>query len=273
MEWVEITGKTVEEATLLALEQLGVAEHEAEIEILESAKAGLFGRVRGESRIRARVRPLTPRAKSEERGRGRSRTAQPANGETLEGSTPSPDSRPPRRKPAPRTERTERTERSERTGRSEPADQSVIEAGTSFLEGLLVAFGVSATVTTGEQGPYTEFRVEGDPAGLGVLIGPKAQTLQAVQELLRTVIYHRVGESSVRVLLDVAGYRERRRVALEAFTRKVAAEVAELGERRVLEPMSAMDRKVVHDTAGTLPGIVSQSEGEDPYRRVVLAPA
>ena len=261
MEWVEITGKTVEEATLLALEQLGVAEHEAEIEILESAKAGLFGRVRGESRIRARVRPLTPRAKNEERGRGRSRTARPADGETLEGSTPSSDSRPPRRKPTPRAER------------GEPADQSVIEAGTSFLQGLLVAFGVSATVTTGEQGPYTEFRVEGDPAGLGVLIGQKAQTLQAVQELLRTVIYHRVGESSVRVLLDVAGYRERRRVALEAFTRKVAAEVAELGERRVLEPMSAMDRKVVHDTAGTLPGIVSQSEGEDPYRRVVLAPA
>ncbi len=264
MEWVEITGKTVEEATVLALEQLGVAEDEAEIEVLESAKAGLFGRVRGESRIRARVRPLTPRTKNEERGRGRPRTARSAEGEPLERSAPSSTSRPPRRKPAPRAERGEG---------GEPADQSVIDAGRAFLEGLLVAFGVSATVTTGEQGPYTEFRVEGDPAGLGVLIGPKAQTLQAVQELLRTVIYHRVGESSVRVLLDVAGYRERRRVALEAFTRKVAAEVAELGERRVLEPMSAMDRKVVHDTAGTLAGIVSQSEGEDPYRRVVLAPA
>ena len=66
---------------------------------------------------------------------------------------------------------------------------------------------------------------------------------------------------------------ERRRVALEAFTKKVAAEVVAVGERRVLEPMSAMDRKVVHDTAGSLPGIVSQSEGEDPYRRVVLTPA
>lgn len=264
MEWVEITGKTVEEATVLALEQLGVAEDEAEIEVLESARAGLFGRVRGESRIRARVRPLMPRTKNEERGRGRPRTARPAEGEPSEGSAPSSTPRPPRRKPAARAERGDA---------DEPTDQSVIDAGKAFLEGLLVAFGVSATVTTGEQGPYTEFRVEGDPAGLGVLIGPKAQTLQAVQELLRTVIYHRVGESSVRVLLDVAGYRERRRVALEAFTRKVAAEVAELGERRVLEPMSAMDRKVVHDTAGTLAGIVSQSEGEDPYRRVVLAPA
>lgn len=254
MEWVETTGKTVEEATALALEQLGVAEDEAEIEVLESTKAGLFGRVRGESRIRARVRPVSPRAKSEDRNRGRNRSERPSG-----------DSAP--------TERAPRVRSAQRSEGGGPADQSLIDAGTKFLEGLLVAFGVNATVSTGEQGPYTEFRVEGDPAGLGVLIGPKAQTLQAVQELLRTAIYHRVGESSVRVLLDVAGYRERRRVALEAFTKKVAAEVLSQGERRVLEPMSAMDRKVVHDTAGSLSGIVSQSEGEDPYRRVVLAPA
>ena len=254
MEWVEITGKTVEEATALALEQLGVGEEEAEVEVLESAKAGLFGRVRGESRVRARVRPVTPRAKTEDRSRSRARPARAT-------SDAAPVERAPRRKPAPRADAVE------------GADQAVAEAGVSFLEGLLVAFGVDATVSTGVQGPYLEFRVDGDPAGLGVLIGPKAQTLQAVQELLRTVIYHRVGESSVRVLLDVAGYRERRRIALEAFTKKVAAEVVSVGERRVLEPMSAMDRKVVHDTAGTLPGIVSQSEGEDPYRRVVLAPA
>lgn len=254
MEWVEITGKTVEEATAVALEQLGVAEDEAEIEVLESTKAGLFGRVRGESRIRARVRPVTPRAKNDDRSRSRGRSARPT-------ADSAPTERPPRSRSASRTEG------------GGPADQALLDAGTAFLEGLLEAFGVRATVSTGEQGPYTEFRVDGDPAGLGVLIGPKAQTLQAVQELLRTVIYHRVGESSVRVLLDVAGYRERRRVALEAFTRKVAAEVLAQGERRVLEPMSAMDRKVIHDTAGNLDGIVSHSEGEDPYRRVVLAPA
>ena len=252
MEWVEITAKTVEEATALALEQLGVAQEEAEIEVLESAKAGLFGRVRGEARIRARVRPITPRAKTDDRSRSRARTPRPVEEATSD--------RPPQRKSAPRTA-------------EGIADDDVIAAGVAFLDGLLDAFGVEASVSTGIQGPYLEFRVEGDPAGLGVLIGPKAQTLQAVQELLRTVIYHQVGESSVRVLLDVAGYRERRRVALEAFTKKVAAEVVAVGERRVLEPMSAMDRKVVHDTAGTLTGIVSQSEGEDPYRRVVLTPA
>ncbi len=258
MEWVEVTGKTVEEATALALEQLGVAQDDADVEVMEEAKAGLFGRVRGEARVRARVRPSSPRPKKEERAaRPRARAARPVTGDAPEGETRVPRARAPR--PAPSESSKEELD-------------AVSSAGIAFLEGLLDAFGVEAEVTTGLQGPYLEFRIAGDPSGLGVLIGPKAQTLQAAQELLRTVIFHQVGESNVRVLLDVASYRERRRVALEAFTHKVAAEVQSSGERRVLEPMSAMDRKVVHDTAGTIDGVESQSEGEDPFRRVVLAP-
>ena len=69
MEWVEITGKTVEEAKELALDQLGVDVDEAEFEILAEPKAGLFGRVRGEARVRARVRPTAPRAKDAGRRR------------------------------------------------------------------------------------------------------------------------------------------------------------------------------------------------------------
>ncbi len=262
MEWVEVTGKTVEEATALALEQLGVAEEEAEVEVLEAAKAGLFGRVRGETRVRARVRPTSPRPKNDDRSpRPRSRAARTADSDTA--AAPVREARPPR----------SRAPRPAAADASPDELEAVSAAGTKFLEGLLDAFGVEADVTTGQQGPYLEFRIAGDPSGLGVLIGPKAQTLQAVQELLRTVIFHQVGESDVRVLLDVASYRERRRIALEAFTQKVAAEVQATGERRVLEPMSAMDRKVVHDTAGTISGVESHSEGEDPFRRVVLAPA
>ena len=265
MEWVEVTGKSIEDATATALERLGIGEDEAEIEILEEAKAGLFGRVRGESRIRARIRPTSPRPKAEgPRGRTRTpRAADPAGGGISSAGSAEGAERAPRRRPPAVA----------RDAAGSPDDDAVIAAGTTFLTGLVEAFGVTASVTTGSQGPYLEFRIDGDPSGLGVLIGPKAQTLQAVQELLRTVIFHQVGETSVRVLLDVAGYRERRRIALEAFTHKVATEVQSSGERRVLEPMSAMDRKVVHDTAGSIDGVVSQSEGEDPYRRVVLVPA
>src|SRR5437762_3613362 len=71
MEWVETTGRTVDEAKDAALDQLGVDEHDAEFEILEEPKVGLFGRLRNEARVRARVRPTTPRPKEDRRGRRR----------------------------------------------------------------------------------------------------------------------------------------------------------------------------------------------------------
>ena len=71
MEWVETTGKTVDEAISLALDQLGVSRDEAELEVLDEPKSGLFGRVRGEARVRARVQPTKPRAKEEVRDRKR----------------------------------------------------------------------------------------------------------------------------------------------------------------------------------------------------------
>src|SRR5437762_11488999 len=73
MEWVETTGKTVEEAKEAALDQLGVHEDDAEFEVIESPRVGLFGRLRGEARVRARVRPTRPRAKAERRDRKRRR--------------------------------------------------------------------------------------------------------------------------------------------------------------------------------------------------------
>ena len=73
--------------------------------------------------------------------------------------------------------------------------------------------------------------------------------------------------------VDVAGYRAKRRAALADFTRNLADKVLETGKALALEPMSASDRKVVHDTAGEIDGITTSSEGEDPRRRVVLRPA
>jgi spoIIIJ-associated protein len=104
-------------------------------------------------------------------------------------------------------------------------------------------------------------------------VGPKGATLLAAQELLRTFVHHDTGGRSGRLMLDVASYREKRRVALVAFTKQVAASVVETGERRVLEPMTAVDRKVVHDAVGDIDGVSSISEGEDPNRYVVLLPA
>ncbi len=280
MEWVETTGKTIDEATSLALDQLGISADDAEVEVLDEPKSGLFGRVRAEARIRARVRPTQPRAKDERRKPRAKKGAEAASGETPASdetdAEPSPSRAPrsPRPSREPREAREDRGPRRERGDRYESLDAvpaEIEEAGRKFLDGLLGSMGLTAEIEAGVVNDnMIEFRATG--RDLGVLIGPGAQTLQAIQELLRTVIHYETNSSSGRILLDVAGYREKRKAALVAFTAKVAAEVVASGERRAFEPMAAADRKVVHDAVGNIDGVQSTSEGEEPHRYVVLLP-
>ena len=138
-----------------------------------------------------------------------------------------------------------------------------------FLEGLIEEFGVDAEFEVVELDEDTvEVRLEGD--GLGLLIGPKGQTLVALQELTRCAVQQSGGRG--RLMVDVSGYRQKRKEALERFTRQIAEEVRTAGTRRALEPMSAADRKIVHDTVNDLTGVMTASEGEEPRRRVVILP-
>ncbi len=140
-----------------------------------------------------------------------------------------------------------------------------------FLEGLLDRYGLEATVDVRELDEETvELAARGD--GLGVLVGPKGATVMALQDVTRTVVQKHFPNRTDRILVDVAGYRERRVAALRRFTAEVASEVLDSGSERALEPMSAADRKVVHDTVLTIEGVASSSQGEEPHRFVVISP-
>ena len=327
MEWVETTGRSIDEAKDLALDQLGVDEQEAEFEVLEEPTKGLFGRTRGEARVRARIQPKAPPPKVERRERRRtsakksgSRQSAAAKESTTEADTPvatadepaptrsrgrgraaastdapadtpaeapnddrtpaEPDAapakasrggRPPKSSSAPRRESSPAPERSAMS----TTDVTVHEQADiirTFLEGLVTAFGVEGTLEQEQIDDDTiEVKVVGDD--LGLLIGPKGNTLVAVQELARTVVQRQAsGTHHGRVRIDVGGYRQRRREALERFTTQVAEQVKESGQQKALEPMVASDRKVVHDTANGIDGVRTLSEGEEPRRRVVIAP-
>lgn len=146
------------------------------------------------------------------------------------------------------------------------------QAAQTFVEGLLREMGMDAAVSLRMVDDTTaEVAVEGE--GLGVLVGPRGATLGALQELTRTVVQKHTGGHSERILVDVAGYRARRAEALQRFTQQVADEVISSGTERALEPMSAADRKVVHDAANEIDGVVTRSEGEEPRRYIVLSSA
>jgi len=146
------------------------------------------------------------------------------------------------------------------------------EIGKQFLTGLLDAFGVEATidVVVSEADDHVDLRVEGD--NLGLLIGPKGATLLAIQDLTRTVVQHRTDARNGRLTVDVAGYHERRAAALAGFAAKIAADVIASGEPVALEPMTAADRKVVHDAVNDISGVETRSVGLDDRRHVVIVP-
>lgn len=305
MEWVETTGRTVEEAKKAALEQLGVEEAEADFEVISEPKLGLFGRLREEARVRARVQPRYPRSKVDRRDRRRSRAS--THSETQGGDPPSaerarsgasakhtvstPSDEPegaesPRTGPAPSgTTGARRRRRTPVGGAPQSATPEVsanfgevsaealeeqTQAAEQFLRGLLTEMGATATVSSHQIADgLVQVEVEGD--GLGTLIGPKGATLAALQELTRTAV-QRQSPAEGRIVLDVNGYRKRRQDALARFTQQVAEEVRTSGVKRALEPMPPPDRKVVHDAVNSIIGVRTISEGEEPYRRVVLIP-
>ena len=283
MEWVEITGRTVEEAKDAALDQLGVDTVEAEFEILEEPSRGLFGKTKGQARVRARIAPTQPRPKVERRdrrkkssGTGGSRNkAQRPDEPATDAAPAAPASngkRPNRRTSGPKAEPTKK----ENTTVTETVDVDLAEHSrivTEFLDGLVDSFDLEGRVeAVSIDEETTEVRVEG--RDLGILVGPKGNTLAAIQELSRTVIHRKVsGTAAGRVRLDVAGYRQRRREALEQFTRGVAEEVRSSGVQKALEPMGSADRKVVHDAVNEIEGVSTISEGDEPRRRVVLTPS
>lgn len=162
-------------------------------------------------------------------------------------------------------------------GQDEPADshdelepasaEEIAETATDFVSGLLEAMGLEADVETSIEGDSVFVEVNGE--SLGILIGRRGQTLDALQELTRTAVQRRL-RSRVRLLLDVEGYRARRKASLADYARAIAERAKERGTEIELEPMTAYERKVVHDAVAEIEGASSFSEGDEPNRRVVV---
>jgi spoIIIJ-associated protein len=204
------------------------------------------------------------------RPRDRSGTDAPA-GEAREGGSAGGARRKRRRRRPGETQVTTNDEGATTMEReAEVPIEEQAEAAEAFTRGLVDAFGAPANVGSAVSVDDDTVLVEVTGENLGLLVGPRGATLHAIEELVRTVVQRQTGGHGVRINVDVGGYRAKRREALEAFTRQLAERVLETGRDQALEPMSAADRKVVHDVAATIDGVDTTSEGEDPRRRVVL---
>lgn len=287
MEWVETTAKTVDEARELALDQLGVEASDAEFETLEEPKSGLFGRTRGTARVRARIAPRVPRPKTERKRRTRKGGQGSADGETSKDGGGSSGGRQRsaaddgnrgggRSKGGQQERGAESAAPRQRSNDQQTSDkrevmdqQEQIDVLEGFLVELAQSFGLEVSASSTFEDNQLTVDLSGD--GLGLLVGPRLATLDAIQEVARHALQRQAaGREYAKVVVDVAGIRSRRQQALTEFVTAAAATASNDGVDVVFEVMSSVDRKQVHDVASTLDGVSSSSEGEDPRRRVVL---
>ena len=259
MRSIESEGDTIDEAIASALRALQVERDRVEVEIVADATRGLFGFGGKRARVRATVRPPISAQVREEGDGGprdvpRETASQPAPTErqALSRARPRPVAAPA--PPAP-----------------ESAD---LESQCRSLSSeLLTLIGVSCEVRVrgGSESGEVVIEVTGDSGGL--LIGRRGQTLDALEYIINRMVARGDGTPAARIVLDVEGYRERRRQYLEALARRLADKARETGRVVTLNPMSPRDRRIVHLTLQEDETVTTRSQGEGHYRRMLVLPA
>jgi spoIIIJ-associated protein len=157
-----------------------------------------------------------------------------------------------------------------RESKAAAAGSSTAELGRDLVERIASALGVSARVTVTEDDDVV--RISASAADAGVLIGRDGRTIDAIQYIVSAIAYRAQGEGGRTIEVDAGGYRERRRARLEATAKQAAERARADGVEVRLEPMSALERRIVHMALETTDGVETRSEGDDPERFVIVVP-
>ena len=255
MRTVRITAKTIEAAVAEGLEKLGISREEAVVHVVEQPSSGLFGL------IHKKMAVVDISAPDEEAEEDTVEEASPAE-EAPAAEIPAEEAK----EEAPAEEK--KAEREEPT--FDPEEQKkVAEEAKTFLAGVFAGMHLAVTMECRMSEERIMINLVGD--GLGILIGKHGQTLDALQYLTNLA----AGKSFRHhyfILLDVENYRERRQDTLEALARRLAGKVKRTGEEIRLEPMAAGERRIIHLALQDDHAVSTDSEGEAPYRYVVIRP-
>ncbi|MBR4529923.1 MAG: protein jag [Lachnospiraceae bacterium] len=254
MEYLQFSAKSVEDAITEACAQLMVTSDELEYEVVNEGSSGFLGIAVKPAVIRARKKGAGPVIKADE-----------AEHEDM------PAKEAPRRERPARAPREEKAPEAEEPA-GEPSDvdgDAVIARAKSFLNDVFAAMQlpVNMTATYNNVGDILSIDLEGDD--MGVLIGKRGQTLDSLQYLVSLVV-NRNEEAYIHVKLDTEDYRERRKETLEILARNIAYKVRKSRSSMSLEPMNPYERRIIHAALQNDRYVTTHSEGEDPFRRVVV---
>lgn len=230
MNSIVTSGRTIEEAVRQGLAILGVTEDQVDVKVLEQPSKGFLGLI-GVKAAKVEL-TLTNSTQSESPQRTKTETKQLEVGDH------------PNHLVDP------------------------YEAAASFVRDVALSMGLEVEVEIVTKRDNTVLNISGSE--LGLLIGRRGQTLDALQYLVN-IIANRHSDSFLRIILDAENFRERRRKTLEQLAMRLASKVIRSGKEMVLEPMSPQERKIIHSRLQDHPEVKTFSKGEEPNRRVVIA--
>lgn len=260
MSYIDVTGKTEEEAVKKALAQLGLDRDDVSVEILERAKSGFLGLGGNPARVRISYG-------AEESAPAEEKKPAPA---AVKETAPVKAAAPVRTEaPRPAKEETPAPVQKEAAVPAQESQDENAQRIRAFLEGLLQQMESPAVVRVceTEKGRY-QVTLEGEK--LGALIGRRGETLDAIQQLTNYAV-NRGADKRVRIHVDAENYRQKREQSLESLAVKVAGKVTKYRRSVTLEPMNAYERHVIHTALQEYAGVTTYSVGTEPNRRVIVA--
>lgn len=275
METIELTAPTLDEARRLAAEQLGAAPNDVTIKVLEEKK-GLFGKA-GSVKVQASAKaPKKTKEKAPKPEPAPEPVAEAAPA-AVEEAPAKPKGRKKAGKPAPveapAASESAPVEAEAEEGASEGPVATQEDADTliGFLNEIIEAGGLKASVSLASlHGKYVNLELQG--RDVSYLVGKRGEVLNALQYMSNVISSRQLG-NGVRVVLDGNNFRRVREEKLTAQAHEIAEQVKENGMEAVLDPLPAFERRLVHQALADYPGVVTYSEGEEPNRKVVIAPA
>ena len=267
-DYITVSAKTLDDAITEALVQLGVTSDRLDYIVVEKGSEGFLGIGRKQAVIKAR-------RKREEKPV--EETVEESKVETPVKEEVKPEKKP-EKKPAKEHSHTKKNVREEKPEvKSEPkkevelakVEPQTIETCEKFIYDVMNAMGmddVKVTSVVDEEGALS-INMEG--SNMGILIGKRGQTLDSLQYLTNRVA-NKMQDGYVRVKLDTEDYRRRRKETLENLAKNIASKVKRTRKTVSLEPMNPYERRIIHSALQSDPAVSTHSEGEEPYRRVVV---
>lgn len=255
MNYIIKSAKTVDEAVSEALKELNISRENAKIEVLEEAQKGLFGIIGGKDAT-VKVSKLTDT---------KDILNEIFNDNKIESEKSQEDNLEISKNENENNEYTNQLDKDI----DKLVDVNLEVVAKNFLDKVLTSLDISANIDVKLNNDVLLANIDASDDKLGIIIGKRGQTLDSIQYIL-SLIVNKNSNKYIKTTLDCSGYREKRIKTLEELAVKMAKKVIEYNKSIKLEPMNAYERKIIHTTLQDFEGVITHSEGKDPFRKVVI---